>query len=503
MRRRKNRFRLAMIAFAYCMASPALAETWDLVFRPCLPPTVEIPEEVFPQLSPIPVGCKVIDCCPGCPAGGPIDWQVRLSGDLVQSVELEFENISKEELQNIAIKGSVERIGTNRFRISRGTANLRGLPRPTTQQKAQAVPLMIFDQAIAKKLSEVAATASVPDQQDVSRVEFVLAQRLGQTVVNEFSVLYRIKFCPKLPLPGSDRIAFTNHVIGSNVAAIHKGRRGTGCPGLEVQRGINIIDVGDMRSNGPCAAEATVFPYDKAVQLINPVTAWSDSLGDVLTVDLKQDRLQMPVVIYILRDPLNETIEQAKMDLDRADSLYNTMGCGLGFNFDTLRIEDKRNEAQRGFLLKTSCEFVGGPGVLYSLIGEIGYDPNALNVYYIQNHDSVPEWKGENCEKFGYPNMVLVSPSSDSETLAHELGHAFSLDHPNELGIDLLHNIMNSPGENRTSFTKGQCFRCNIDGDSFVVTSGIRAGSGVRGAAESRPCPNNVTDDRCPALATD
>src|SRR5262245_26621358 len=44
-------------------------------------------------LAPIPVGCESIDCCPGCPARAPIDWRIRLGGDAVETMVLEFDGL--------------------------------------------------------------------------------------------------------------------------------------------------------------------------------------------------------------------------------------------------------------------------------------------------------------------------------------------------------------------------------------------------------------------------
>ena len=47
----------------------------------------QLPME-FSREIVIPVGCEIIDCCPGCPAGGFLDWHVRVSGEGFAAAEL-------------------------------------------------------------------------------------------------------------------------------------------------------------------------------------------------------------------------------------------------------------------------------------------------------------------------------------------------------------------------------------------------------------------------------
>ncbi len=44
-------------------------------------------------IPPIPVGCESVDCCPGCPAREALTWRIRLGGDAVEAMVLEFEGL--------------------------------------------------------------------------------------------------------------------------------------------------------------------------------------------------------------------------------------------------------------------------------------------------------------------------------------------------------------------------------------------------------------------------
>jgi hypothetical protein len=41
----------------------------------------------------IPPGCQLIDCCADCPASSPLTWRVRVLGEAVASVGIEFEDL--------------------------------------------------------------------------------------------------------------------------------------------------------------------------------------------------------------------------------------------------------------------------------------------------------------------------------------------------------------------------------------------------------------------------
>ena len=55
---------------------------------------IELVDPFNPVKIPrVPVGCEVIDCCPGCPGPGPLVWELQVSGDAVEALMLRFENL--------------------------------------------------------------------------------------------------------------------------------------------------------------------------------------------------------------------------------------------------------------------------------------------------------------------------------------------------------------------------------------------------------------------------
>src|SRR5207244_3660746 len=91
------------------------------------------------------------------------------------------------------------------------------------------------------------------------------------------------------------------------------------------------------------------------------------------------------------------------------------------------------------------------------------------------------------------PNIVLMGEFYD-QTLAHELGHALSLNHVD--GILPNSNLMFSVPVARDSLTTGQGFRINMNPNSAINLNHNRSGT-------NRSCPDAVSDDMCPPLTLD
>ena len=72
MKQRRYKYSVALIAFVLCAIISASARIVDFYSGVC----VELADTLDPNAA-VPVGCEVVDCCPGCP-GNVIDWHPRL-----------------------------------------------------------------------------------------------------------------------------------------------------------------------------------------------------------------------------------------------------------------------------------------------------------------------------------------------------------------------------------------------------------------------------------------
>lgn len=456
----------------------------------------------MPSIPPIPVGCTTTDCCPGCPAREAIDWRIRLAGDTVESVVLEFEDLPADTRAHLRIEGAAGWADERRLEISPGAAFVRGFPREPAGRAPVAVPRI---GRLRGGLERIRDTAGAFD--------FSVEQFVGRVRVNEFRLRYRLIDClgPLVMPPSSDIVRLDNNVSNDQAVVLLDARRSTGCVNDEVWRGAGSIQIGNALSNAPCPStpEVVVFSNHNAMQLLPGVAAWTDASGDELAVALTP-HLQVPVMIFVVKGPFTTAAsdgngDAADAEVVRANDLYGPMNCGL-----TLQptIVDATANPNAPSLLTRKCSEAG------SLRAQIGFTPGRVNVYYIedvQREDTGASVRGATCGLvLASPtpedrNTILVSTTyAEAETLAHELGHAFSLRDSNPFS-DLdpddpayipTSNLMHSGGAARNTLTEGQCFRVNVNSGSALNLNGVRTGP-------TRLCPDGTTSTECPALSLD
>lgn len=487
MKQQKLWYWLWVIITVLCTAVPASALHRVYITYLCLNKIIPgeiIRNEFPPDPIVVPVGCEAIDCCPGCPGGMPLDWRVSLSGDpIIEAITLQFEYLPPEANKKLNIKGNAKWLGNNRLRIGKGETILSGFIVDPKVRPAVAIPQVIAGKDAKQPIKLYDKTVRKKAQKDAGRAELLIEQLLGNTVVNEFRILYVIRWCltsSQVVIPTTDQIDLDNNAGNDNAVVLLDGRRSSGCADDEVWRGNDKIDVNNVLAPGGCNCEVAVFSDDDAMQLIENVNAWTDSVGDLLRVDLTPDLLQMPVTIWVMHGPFAATQALVINDMARANQLYNSMNCGIGFQ--TAAINDVTTDPNTAGLIDANCTKAA------DLRNQIGFINNNLNVYYVRNPGARGWWCGN--------NTILIGSGADNESLAHEIGHALSLGHTNAVAGIPGTNLMVTGGVGRNSITEGQCFRCNVNTNSRLNLNGVRAGA-------TRNCPDGTTNDRCPDLSLD
>ena len=451
---------------------------------------------VIEEAPPIVVGCEIIDCCPGCPGPGPLDWRIRFTGDPIDTILFEFQNLSPEAVRGLEITGNAKWTDDNLLQIGRGEAFLRGFAADPKQPPVVAIPRVVIDKAGIQKFIQTA------EREDLGHLELLVEQMVGTVVVNEFKLIYRLRRCfwppppPILPLE-HDHIDLHHNRGDDNAVLLLDGRRSSGCVNDEIWRGNNIVNVGNVLSHGPCNSEVAVFSDDDAMQLIAPIRIWTDATGDRLTIDLTHpprrgmpfpNLVPVPVTVWIMRGTFAFTQVRAVQDLARANFLYNTMNGGI--TFQTTAINNATVNPNTPGLVDARC------GQAANLRTQIGFTTGQLNVYYLRNPGARGWWCGN--------NTIIVGAGADNESLSHEFGHAFSLRHVN-VGIPAVSvdyngdgvadfpntNVMWGGSVGRNSFSEGQCFRMNINLNSTLNTNGERVGP-------TRNCPDPAISPTCP-----
>ena len=459
---------ILFICLTLLVAGSAYAGHLELYRRFCLEELVPVIDD--PRIH-VPVGCEVVDCCPGCP-GPPIDWQILVQGDPLRAVDLVFENLPGATREKLKITGSAKWIDNNTLRVSAGRAVVSGFPADAGNPPVAQVKFDVDRSKLSRP--QPAGTGAQADR----AVNLEIRQQLGGIIVNETIARYAIYPCGPPPPPPTDRLRITNNAGGDSSLALLDARRASGCVNDEAMYLTNTRDVGSVLSNGVCNSEIAVFSTDDAMQLRTNVMSWTNALGDLTTVDLTPDVLNTPLSVWVMRGTFANTSMRVATDRARATQLYNTMKVGTIVSVAALR--DATGDPDTPGLLNAAC------GSAANLRSQIGFDAGRLNVYYLNDPGARGWWCGN--------NTIIVGSGADNESLAHEIGHAFTLAHTNGIAGISNTNLMITGGTGRNSITKGQAFRCNVNTTSTMNTNGTRAGV-------TRSCPDGTTSVTCPALS--
>ena len=181
----------------FLLAAPPLAGAFNdhLVDRICIADLAA--SAALQKRKPIPVGCELVDCCPGCPGPGPIEWRVAIDAKFLAGAELRFEGLPPARLKQLKIEGNAKRQG-NRIVLGPGSSRIRGLP-----FRADApAPVGLLRPLPRKKPAARTMPASSTVTEHVSVRQF-----LGQFLVNEFDWIFLIRRCgPIIDPPFFDKL---------------------------------------------------------------------------------------------------------------------------------------------------------------------------------------------------------------------------------------------------------------------------------------------------------
>src|SRR3990172_124504 len=141
---------LIVIVFVLWAVPQASAMHWDIIYPLCFDDILTVE-----KLPGIRLSCEVIDCCPGCP-GPPyeIDWRIRLAGDPIESVILQFEDLSPDQAKRLSIKGNGKWLGPNRLQVGTGETILSGFISDPKARPPVAIPQVAMDQDRVRKIME-------------------------------------------------------------------------------------------------------------------------------------------------------------------------------------------------------------------------------------------------------------------------------------------------------------------------------------------------------------
>lgn len=265
------------------------------------------------------------------------------------------------------------------------------------------------------------------------------------------------------------------------VTVLIDGRRAA-CVDDERLSGTGSIPVGNLLTPGDCPSELAAFAESHAMRLLAPLDAWTDAAGDLVSIDMTS-LLDVPLAVWIMhQNHTNTRAAEVEVEVSRAAQLYDTEQCGVDF---TATVTDASDQSFPFDLLTAGCERLAD-------FKSVGFAPGRVNVYYTRTAGG---FQGLQCPDGDSDVLLIGATINDSETLAHELGHAVSWGHWNPTQGSDGDNLMLSPGSFRNSISLGQCFRANANAGSVLNRLAVRTGP-------VRDCPDGAATPACPALAT-
>lgn len=253
--------------------------------------------------------------------------------------------------------------------------------------------------------------------------------------------------------------------------------------------------------------EIVVFSRDDAVQVDlgdadGPI--WTDAAGEVRPVRLEPEPRVVKVVLWLTqsKDADDGLLEpRARRELQLASMLYNLNRTGVLFEESVIRVWKEPDPTAIRAAVGESCSTAGT---------EPYFNAGVVNVYYVptvygEGMTSGVDYLGYNCGGLGGPeerarfgNLIYISIARRiHNTLAHELGHALSLGHADDIvgpgyPIEYLmpsDNLMFGYNEAGSTVTLGQAFRVNLDPLSVLNVNGLRAGLPTRDCLATSRCP--------------
>ncbi len=474
---------LAVSALLMLGSSAARAVHWDLMYRFCPEELVQVPR--FIEDIPIPVGCEVVDCCPGCPGPGILEWRINIDKTMLQGAMLRFEGLTQQNLAQLKIKGNAKLTEKGDIILGTGEISISGLPVEVDGR----VPVGFINPQIVNSLdadtqqaSQDKAAAGGRNEADISGAIQVV-QYLGHFPVNSFRSRFAAIPCRGRPTLPQDRLVLNSNTSADSAIAMLDHRTG-GCNNDQITRTAGTANMGNILSKGACRSTVSVFSDDNAMSYQPNVTTWTDSPGDTHTVNL-QPVITVPVSVWVAN---NAQLVIAQNDFANANLLYNQNNTGIQFN---PTFNNVSANAAAVTMIGTGCPATAAP-----LQGSAWYTASRLNIYYVNS-----AFTGVNCGVDR--NMNFIGTTANLGSLPHEIGHAYGLrpsasnGHTNGVAGFGNNNIMwgGGPGT-RNHFSVGQAFRLNTDTTSMLNANGNRAGP-------TETCLPNVSSAICPVLDLD
>lgn len=432
---------------------------------------------------PIVPGCEVIDCCPGCPGVGELDWTIDVTGPDLGAVELRLDGFTAAETIALTTGEGIRREHPDRLLVATGTrgARISGVPMRGRGRPPVVWPVLVLDPERTQKLLAMHAPG---DQPEFGVIEVDVRQHFRSFLVNSYHLTFRLVPCGQCE--AADVVRLTGNTSGDCAVVLLDGQR-SGCSDDEIWRGVGDIGVGLVKASSACNGEVAVFSDDNAMAL-QPV-AWTD--GPDLVEVVLQPLIEVPIHIWLMTPTIAGSapaLDTAKSQVALANMLFNENHAGIVL---VPTYVDLSADAAAVALVGTDDDALDNSVWVNALVGSPHFVAGMINVYYVPQTPTVAAGRNSALNR----NIAMVANVHMPHTLAHEIGHALSLQHME--GYGNYDNVMYPGSDSPTLlFTEGQGFRININPTSVLNTNQHRVGL-------TRSCPHNAADPLCPSVEFD
>jgi hypothetical protein len=285
------------------------------------------------------------------------------------------------------------------------------------------------------------------------------------------------------PHPGTARLQFTQGTFAPNGALVRDAGATATANYQAYATSTDSVGVGPRAGTG----EVIAFSAHRPVA-VQPVT-WSTAAGDQSVNVPFAGEIQVAMTVWVVAGPYATTQQTALVLAQTAQQVFDDERFGV--RMATLEVVDATANPKSAAWAAFSCG--AGNVNVPALQSDIGARPGRINVYLVGLVDGSTS-RGQACAVGGA--FVTIAAGAGADLMAHELGHAFGLEHIDDLVADFdVTNVMHSASNTRQFLTEGQIFRAHLR-----PASAINATYAARPALPVRDCDRDTPVIDCPPI---